>query len=763
MLSCNLLLGGVGSLKDNEFRTWLETRRWRGQALTSKAIQNRRRRLKRVERSLTAMGYPDNDIDQLIERGELPGLLTKLNGFIGAREGSGPPVSLVPQAENPDGQLRNLVAVTRLYGKFANGEDPNAHEADVDEVDDDQAELGNDADDIRAAALKLYIEPARQRGDAEVSIRAGDLHDALGLDQAHANVCQALGGAKFQAMAKVPAPRIEGPGQSTTTNYHFSLKAGSALANEGSRLAETKPTNLIFYGPPGTGKTYRTALEAVRLCDGDTPDERSDLMRRYGELERQGRIGFVTFHQSFSYEDFVEGLRPETAASEISGSAGFRLEPRDGVFREMAALADQARLAAAAPRRAGGLELAGRRFWKMGLGAIGTQDHIYDEAIAGNYVVLGWGGDVDWSDPAYEDIGAVHAKWAEVAPPDSQPSNVSQLHPFRSEMKKGDIIIVPYGNSAFRAIGEVAGDYAFVPNPDGEYNHRRQVNWLLKLEKPLPLDSIVEGAFTMRTLYPINASRIRIEAVSRLIAGPGDAETSAPGVPQAFVLVIDEINRANISKVFGELITLLEADKRLGMENEIRVKLPYSGQMFGVPANLHVIGTMNTADRSIALLDTALRRRFTFEEIMPDPDLLKTAARRTGVDLVAVLKTMNERIEYLFDREHQVGHAFFMACVDRHDVDAVMRDRVIPLLQEYFFEDWSRLAMVLGEREGVKDGAFLNCDRIPPPPGFDGEDRWRWSVRPSFAPDAYQRLLGRAAPNPVNEEVAGAAEAAAAE
>ena len=751
-------------MKDEEFRAWLEARRWRGQPLTSKAIQNRRRRLTRVERSLTAMDYPDNDVDQLIARGELPGLLTKLSGYIGAREGGGPPVSLVPQAENPDGQLRNLLAVTRLYGKFANGEDPNAHDADADEVDDDQAEVGSDADDIRAAALKLYIEPARQRGDAEVSIRAGDLHDALGLDQAHANVCQALGGAKFQQLAKVPPPRVEGPGQSTTTTYHFSLRAGSTLATEGAALTVTKPTNLIFYGPPGTGKTYRTALEAVRLCDGDTPDERSDLMRRYGELEREGRIGFVTFHQSFSYEDFVEGLRPETAASEISGSAGFRLEPRNGVFREMAALADQARLAAAAPRKAGGLDLAGRRFWKMGLGAIGTQDHIYDEAIAGNYVVLGWGGDVDWSDPAYEDIGAVRAKWAEVAPPDSQPSNVSQLHPFRSEMKKGDIIIVPYGNTAFRAIGEVNGDYAFVANPDGEYNHRRQVNWLLKLEKPLPLDSIVEGAFTMRTLYPINASRIRMEAVSRLIGGPGDAETGAPGVAPAFVLVIDEINRANISKVFGELITLLEADKRLGMENEIRVKLPYSGEMFGVPENLHLIGTMNTADRSIALLDTALRRRFTFEEIMPDPDLLKAAARRTGVDLIAVLKAMNERIEYLFDREHQVGHAFFMACQDRHDVDAVMRDRVIPLLQEYFFEDWSRLAMVLGEREGAKEGAFLNCDRIPPPPGFDGEDRWRWSVRPSFAPDAYQRLLGRVAVStPANEEAAGAAEAAAAE
>lgn len=750
-------------MKDEEFRAWLEARRWRGQPLTSKAIQNRRRRLKRVERSLTAMDYPDNDIDQLIARGELSALLKKLSGYVGAREGA-PPVSLVPQAENPDGQLRNLVAVTRLYGRFADGEDPNAHDAEADDIEDDTAEVGSDAADIRAAALMLYVDPARLKGEAAVSIRAGDLHDALGLDQAHANVCQALGGAKFQQLAKVPPPRVEGPGQSTTTTYHFSLRAGSALATEGAALVAAKPTNLIFYGPPGTGKTYRTALEAVRLCDGDTPDERSDLMRRYGELEREGRIGFVTFHQSFSYEDFVEGLRPETAASEISGSAGFRLEPRNGVFREMAALADQAHLAASAPSKAGGLDLAGRRFWKMGLGAIGTQDHIYDEAIAGNYVVLGWGGDVDWSDPAYEDIGTVRAKWAEVAPPDSQPSNVSQLHPFRSEMKKGDIIIVPYGNTAFRAIGEVTGDYVFVPSPDGEYNHRRQVNWLLKLEKPLPLDSIVEGAFTMRTLYPINASRIRMEAVSRLIGGAGDPEAGAPGVAPAFVLVIDEINRANISKVFGELITLLETDKRLGMENEIRVKLPYSGEMFGVPANLHLIGTMNTADRSIALLDTALRRRFTFEEIMPDPDLLKPAARRTGVDLVAVLKAINERIEYLFDREHQVGHAFFMSCQDRHDVDTVMRDRVIPLLQEYFFEDWSRLAMVLGEREGAKDGAFLNCDRIPPPPGLDGEDRWRWSVRPSFAPDAYQRLLGRAAVGaPANEGAAGAAEAAAAQ
>ena len=218
------------------------------------------------------------------------------------------------------------------------------------------------------------------------------------------------------------------------------------------------------------------------------------------------------------------------------------------------------------------------------------------------------------------------------------------------------------------------------------------------------------------------------------------AESSGAIWDKPVVLVIDEINRANISKVMGELITLLEEDKRQHAENELGVTLPYSRERFTLPGNLHILGTMNTADRSIALLDTALRRRFHFEEMSPDPSLLAKAKERTSVDLPRVLTTINERLEFLVDRDHLIGHAWLMQAKDRADLDSIIRRKVIPLIAEYFYDDWAKVRAVLG---GTDD--FVARVEIEAPPGLDQDTvdaRYRWSVRQEFEDDAYEELLG---------------------
>jgi len=281
------------------------------------------------------------------------------------------------------------------------------------------------------------------------------------------------------------------------------------------------PLNQILYGPPGTGKTFMTRAYAVAVCHNQPLDTDCDAIKaEYDQLCADGRIKFVTFHQSYGYEDFIEGLKPEV----VDGNISYRVA--SGVFKSFC---EQAR---------------------------------------------------------YES-----------------------------------------GNCVF---------------------------------------------------------------------------------------IIDEINRGNVSKIFGELITLIEDDKR----DELRVTLPYSQDEFSVPKNVYLLGTMNTADRSIALLDSALRRRFNFVEMMPRPELLRENV--DGLNLQKVLATLNDRIEKFLDREHTIGHAYLIKCKSIADVAAAFRHKIIPLLQEYFFDDYARIQEVLGDkiitltpRYAVNDDALLDAESYP--------------------------------------------------
>ncbi|WP_457579567.1 AAA family ATPase [Ensifer adhaerens] len=614
--------------------------------------------------------------------------------------------------------------------------------------------LVNDVDRIGLCARNYYVEPAREVGAAQVAIRASDLSRDMGLRDAFQDICNALGDEKFQKLANVPVPTHTLPNPSSSTVFTFQLAApeGHQIMTLVPTTAMPATTNLILYGPPGTGKTYATAWEAVRLCLGDAAaeqlrDDRDVLMAEYRRLVGEGRVEFVTFHQSMAYEDFVEGRQPTTGSDEgeEGTSVGFRLETVPGIFRRIAKRAETGFAKKTISNR---ITTEGRQIYKMSVGSsrdAGDQE-LFEEAIEGGYTLLNWE-DIDWSDPKYENAEEIlrtcEAQGKIEGPVTLQSGQVSITDTFRNRLRTGDIIVVSKGNRLVRAIGEITGSYEYQPRPDGKFGHRRAVRWLWHDPAGIPVTEIYDGNFMMRSLYWLNRGRLNISALERYMNSAIE-EADADPEREAFVLIIDEINRANVSKVFGELITLLEPDKRLGQPNALKVNLPYSRDEFGVPANLHLIGTMNTADRSIALLDTALRRRFTFRELMPDVKELRRAlaarqldaANLDGIDLCKLLLTINERIEYLFDREHQIGHAYFTGCRSRADIEDVMRHKVIPLLAEYFYEDWSKVAAVLGDGDGTKGAHFLEARRLTAPAGFAddelGGEKMRWSVKAGF-------------------------------
>ena len=451
--------------------------------------------------------------------------------------------------------------------------------------------------------------------------------------------------------------------------------------------------NLILYGPPGTGKTYQTIRRAVEIIDGKSSGTDEEIKKRFDQLLDQSQIGFVTFHQSYSYEDFVEGIRP---VMDDDGSTGIpRYECRDGIFKTMCATArsDTGVAGAVAESDWGSL-----RIWKMSLGDTLNPDeaHIYDDCIKGNFIAHGAGRGLDFTKAktpeqirkALESIDWTNA-------PTTLSHNIKQIQALKIDMRKGDIVIISHGNHKFRAIGRVNGEYKFDPSCD--YPQTRPVKWLRIFSEPQTKDRLLRGkAFSQLTLYSLAEKDIKMDSLREMLSRQDKK------VPGKYVLVIDEINRGNISKILGELITLIEPDKRQGQRHALSVTLPYSKEPFSVPGNLYIIGTMNTADKSIALVDVALRRRFEFEELMPD----FTVCAKLTADMRDVLNKLNYRIVLRKDRDHQIGHAYFFAVGTIAEFNHVFAKQIIPLLQEYFYNDWEGLRYVLGET-GTSSGTFI--------------------------------------------------------
>lgn len=468
---------------------------------------------------------------------------------------------------------------------------------------------------------------------------------------------------------------------------------------------QTAPAlNQIFYGPPGTGKTYATIEAALAVLDMEflsvNVGNRNELKERFDAFVAAGQIRFVTFHQSFSYEDFVEGLRAET------GDDGqLRYEVVDGVFKGLC----EAAAARVTQREEAPLELHGRRIWKMSLGNTkGIDSYIYDECIEKGYVLLGYGGVTNFSGcNSREDI---FRRFQQDGHTDVEAGSyaVTAVHIFLNRVKPGDLIVVSDGNSKFRAIGEVTGEYECLDRveEDDWYGQCRRVKWLRVYSPSLPHDQLMNNRFSQMTLYEPGSGTIDRLKLANLLA-PRDGAGEAPKLNR--VLVIDEINRGNISRIFGELITLIEPSKRAGSDESLSVVLPYSKEAFSVPDNVYLIGTMNTADRSLAGLDVALRRRFVFKEMMPDTKLLK-GVMVNGVSIQALLEVMNQRIEVLLGRDHLLGHAYFLPLRDDPSLtrlEAIFLSQILPLLQEYFFEDWQRIQWVFNDHRKAKGDRFV--------------------------------------------------------
>ncbi|MDC9521708.1 AAA family ATPase [Pseudoalteromonas sp. Angola-31] len=496
------------------------------------------------------------------------------------------------------------------------------------------------------------------------------------------------------------------------------------IINDGCEFdSSASPLNQILYGPPGTGKTYHTIEAAVKAAEPEkyealkrnpvlstAKSQRKELIKLYKSLVADDRIRFVTFHQSYGYEEFVEGLR---ALTNEEKQIEYKVLP--GVFKKISDDAANTNIKKS-------LELnANPKIWKISIDGV-KPSTIKNYCFKNEVAAIGWGhtGDMAQDERSPEENAYFEGLTSQ---------NKNTITQFCSAINEGDLLLCISSAKTIQAVGVVKGDYEYKEQgilDRHDFRHTLPVEWL-KTDLDLDIHSLNDNTnLVQKTVYELDRFT---EADFFQLMEKNEISFDQKPVPETkdnYVLIIDEINRGNISKIFGELITLIEPSKRAGKDNleTLKVTLPHSGNSFSVPDNLYIIGTMNTADRSLAMMDTALRRRFDFIEMMPDCRVLNDESGMpycididgVKLNLSKLLLTMNERIEVLYDREHTLGHAFFMPVLnalnsgeENSDVKAfselqrIFKNKIIPLLEEYFFEDWNKIRLVLGDNRKKTD------------------------------------------------------------
>jgi 5-methylcytosine-specific restriction protein B len=500
---------------------------------------------------------------------------------------------------------------------------------------------------------------------------------------------------------------------------HQSIDNSNSKVNKEMSNKILQPLNRILFGAAGTGKTFNTINHALSIIEDKSlqdleKEEREYLKNRFDEYKNKGQIKFVTFHQSFSYEDFVEGIRAETV-EDNEGKKNIEYPVVSGVFKS---LCDTAQSKVILESQKNNFDPSANEIWKMSLGRAGEDEDIFDYCVKNHCVLLGWGDDINFS-------AATNRKQVEEIMDENgyedyrkkYPSASRFVNDFKNKTKVGDLIIISDGNYKFRAIGEISGNYELLPDGDDapRYVQKKSVKWLKLFKPSLNVEQLFDKVLSQQTIYNL-ANAINLTKLKNLLDSHQKEDND-----KKFVLIIDEINRGNISRIFGELITLIEDSKRQGAEEALSVTLPYSKEEFSIPHNLYLIGTMNSSDRSLTGLDIALRRRFTFIEMPPQPNLLKDMSVE-GVDIERLLTVINQRIEILIDRDHCIGHANFMVLKEKPTLENlahIFKQKIIPQLQEYFFDDWAKINLVLNGNGMLKPKPV---EKLAIFPNVDSED-----------------------------------------